>query len=74
MAVAKGYMAEDHKKVGRSLLKIGATVSMADNIKQLRVGMGLSAEPPTTAGDPKAMADFRKIMEITGFDKLIGGA
>ncbi len=73
MAVAKGYMAEDHKKVGRSLLKIGATVPMADNIKQLRVSMGLSAEPPTTAGDPKAMADFRKIMEITGFDKLIGG-
>ena len=73
MAVAKGYMAEDLKKVGRSLLKIGATVPMADNIKQLRVSMGLSAEPPTTAGDPKAMADFRKIMEITGFDKLIGG-
>jgi hypothetical protein len=36
--------------------------------------MGLTADPPTTIADPKAMADFRKIMEKTGFEKLIGGA
>jgi len=74
MAVQKGYMAEDHKKVGRSLLKIGHTVPASDKLKQLRVSMGLSADPPTTIADPQAMADFKKIMAKTGFEKLIGGA
>jgi heterodisulfide reductase subunit C len=74
MAVQKGYMSEDHKKVGRSLLKIGHTVPASDKLKQLRVSMGLSENPPTTIADPKALADFQKIMAKTGFDKLIGGA
>ena len=74
MAVQKGYMAEDHKKVGRSLLKIGHTVPASDKLKQLRVSMGLSADPPTTIADPQALADFKKIMAKTGFEKLIGGA
>ncbi len=74
MAVQKGYMAEDHKKVGRSLLKIGHTVPASDKLKALRVSMGLSADPPTTIADPQAMADFKKIMAKTGFEKLIGGA
>jgi heterodisulfide reductase subunit C len=74
MAVQKGYMAEDHKKVGRSLLKSGHTVPASDKLKQLRVSMGLSADPPTTLADPQAMADFKKIMQKTGFEKLIGGA
>ncbi len=67
-------MAEDHKKVGRSLLKIGHTVPASDKLKALRVSMGLSENPPTTIADPKALADFQKIMAKTGFDKLIGGA
>jgi len=74
MAVRKGYMAEDHKKVGRSLLKSGHTVPASDKLKQLRVSMGLSENPPTTLADPQAMADFKKIMAKTGFEKLIGGA
>jgi len=74
MAVAKGIMAEDHKKVGRSLLKTGATVPASDKLRELRTSMGLPADPPTTVGDAAAMADFKKIMEKTGFDKLIGGA
>ncbi len=74
MAVQKGYMAEDHKKVGRSLLKTGHTVPASDKLKQLRVSMGLSENPPTTLADPQALADFKKIMAKTGFEKLIGGA
>lgn len=74
MAVRKGYMAEDHKKVGRSLIAIGHTVPASDKLKALRVSMGLSENPPTTIADPAALADFKKIMAKTGFDKLIGGA
>ena len=74
MAVQKGYMAEDHKKVGRSLINSGHTVPASDKLKQLRVSMGLSENPPTTIADPQALADYKKIMAKTGFEKLIGGA
>jgi hypothetical protein len=42
-------------------------------MKKLRATMGLSAEPPTTVSDKKGMADFRKVMEECGFDKLMRG-
>lgn len=73
MAVQKGYMAEAHKKIGASLMKVGATVPFGDDMRKLRADMGLPANPPTTAGNEKAMEDFRKIMKRTGFDKLAGG-
>jgi len=74
MAVQKGYMSEDHKKVGRSMINSGHTVPASDKLRALRVSMGLSADPPTTIADPQALADFNKIMARTGFVKLIGGA
>jgi hypothetical protein len=42
-------------------------------MKAARVSIGLPAEPPTTVSDKKAMADFRKVMEECGFDKLMLG-
>jgi heterodisulfide reductase subunit C len=72
MAVQKGFMADAHKKIGASLMKYGATVPFGEDMKQLRAKMGLPANPPTTAGNPKAQEDFVKIMKKTGFDKLAG--
>jgi heterodisulfide reductase subunit C len=72
MAVKQGHMAEAHKKIAASLMKVGATVPFGDDMKKLRTEMGLPASPPTTVGNEKAMEDFRKIMKKTGFDKLTG--
>jgi len=72
-AVREGYMSDAHKKIGENLMKIGSTVPFGDDMKKLRVSMGLPAEPPTTAGDKKAQEEFRKVMELTGFDKLMKG-
>lgn len=74
MAVQKGFMAEAHKKVGMSLMKNGATIPFDDNGRAARKAIGLSENPPTTVGNAKALEDFKKIMKITGFDKLAGGA
>jgi heterodisulfide reductase subunit C len=73
IAVKEGYMADQHKKIGESMMKIGATVPFGEENKKMRVKIGLPAEPPTTVGDKKAMEEFRKIMELTGFAKLVGG-
>jgi heterodisulfide reductase subunit C len=73
MAAQEGFMSEQHKKIGENMLKIGATIPFGDEAKKLRVKMGLPENPPTTVGDHKAMADFRKIMEVTGFEKIMKG-
>jgi heterodisulfide reductase subunit C len=74
MAVQKGYMADQHKKIGASLMKNGATIPFDDNGRAARKSIGLPENPPTTVGNAKAMEDFKKIMHLTGFDKLTGGA
>jgi len=66
-------MSEQHKKIGETMMKIGSTVPFPDDMKKLRVKMGLPADPPTTVSDKKAMEDFRKVMETTGFDKIMKG-
>jgi heterodisulfide reductase subunit C len=74
MAVKKGYMADQHKKIGASMMKTATTVPISEEIRALRVKMGLPADPPMAIADPKALEDFRHVMRKTGFDKLIGGA
>jgi heterodisulfide reductase subunit C len=73
IAVKEGFMSEQHKKIAENMLAIGSTVPFPDEMKKLRATMGLSAEPPTTVSDKKGMADFRKVMEECGFDKLRRG-
>jgi heterodisulfide reductase subunit C len=72
-AVRGGFMADQHKKIGESMLKIGSTVPFPEEMRQMRVKMGLPADPPTTVGDKKAMEDFRKVMHECKFDKLMHG-
>jgi heterodisulfide reductase subunit C len=73
IAVREGFMSEQHKKIGETMMKIGSTVPFPDDMKKMRVKMGLPAEPPTTVSDKKAMEEFRKVMETTGFDKIMKG-
>lgn len=74
MAVKKGYMAEQHKKIGQSMMKTATTVPISEENRALRVKMGLPADPPMAISNPKALEDFRAVMRKTGFDKLVGGA
>ncbi|MDR2866785.1 MAG: CoB--CoM heterodisulfide reductase subunit C [Methanomassiliicoccaceae archaeon] len=70
IAVANGKLYEGHKKVAQNLIKYGHTV---DNSKSAqRVELGLPENPPTVLANSAAMAQFNKILEITGFKKLVG--
>jgi len=73
IAVKEGYMSEQHKKIAENMLAIGSTIPFSDEMKKVRTNMGLPAEPPTTVSDKKGMAEFRKVMEECGFDKLMKG-
>jgi len=71
IAVANGKMHENHKKVAQSLMKIGHTVDNNDKIRELREELGLPENPPTVISNEKAKADLDKILELTGFNKLV---
>ncbi|MCL1904802.1 MAG: CoB--CoM heterodisulfide reductase subunit C [Methanomassiliicoccaceae archaeon] len=72
IAVANGKLYEGHKKVAANLIKVGHTVDNNDKIKALRKELGLPENPPTVMDNAAAKADFDKILNATGFNKLVG--
>lgn len=71
MAVKKGYMAEQHRKVAELISKTGHMVSLREEDKTLRAKLGLAAVPPTVLSHPKAQEEVKKIAVLCGFDKLV---
>jgi heterodisulfide reductase subunit C len=71
IAVANGKLHENHKKVAQSLIKLGHTVDSNDKIRKLRKELGLPENPPTVADNEAAKADLDKILELTGFNRLV---
>jgi len=71
IAVANGKILDKHKNVALNLLKIGHTVDNPDKIKALRKELGLPENPPTVLANAAAKADLDKILELTGFGKLV---
>ena len=71
MAVRKGYMAEQHRKVAELISKTGHMVSLRDEDKALRKKLGLKETPPTVLSDPKMLEQVKRITELCGFDKLV---
>ncbi len=71
MAVRKGHMAEQHRKVAELISKTGHMVSLRDEDKALRSKLGPKAVPPTVLDDPKALEEVKKIAALCGFDKLV---
>jgi len=71
LAVKKGYMAEQHRKIAELISKTGHMVTLREEDKALRAKLGLEAVPPTVLADAKALEEVRKIAVLCGFDKLI---
>jgi len=72
IAVEKGKIADGHRAVANNLINYGHTVNINDKVKVQRKELGLSEAPPTVIANKNAMADFTKILKLTGFDKLVG--
>ncbi|MCL2607202.1 MAG: CoB--CoM heterodisulfide reductase subunit C [Methanomassiliicoccaceae archaeon] len=71
IAVADGMLHESHRKVAQSLVKFGHTVENNEKIKALRKELRLPENPPTVMNNTAAKADLDKILNLTGFDKLV---
>ena len=71
IAVANGKMHEGHRKVALNLIRFGHTVDNPDKIKALRKELGLLENPLTVLASSSAKADFDKILEATGFTRLV---
>ena len=71
IAVANGKMHENHRKIAESLIRLGHTVESNDKIKKLRKELGLPKDPPTVLSNKAAKADLDKILELTGFNRLV---
>ncbi|TFG15501.1 CoB--CoM heterodisulfide reductase subunit C [Candidatus Thorarchaeota archaeon] len=71
MAVQEGYMLPQHKKVSQKLLDTGHAVPLDDANQEMRKELGLDEVPETVHSHRKALKDVQKLMDITGFKKLI---
>ena len=71
MAVAAGYIREQHKGTANNLIKFGHTVGVKDEISALRVELGLPELPPTVIANEGAKKELDSILKATGFDKIV---
>ena len=71
MAVEEGHMLPEHKKTSEYLLETGHAVPINPANMEKRKELGLEEIPPTVHSSEEALEDVKKIMERTGFKKLI---
>lgn len=73
MASAKGFMIPRHKEISKQLIEKGHLVPINEaNIKR-RAELGLSELPPTVHSHPEALNEVKKLLQLTGFTKLVEG-
>ncbi len=73
MAVDEGFMLPQHKKASMKLLATGHAVPLDEANQEMRRELGIPEIPPTVHASKDALNDVKKLMELTGFDKLIEG-
>lgn len=73
IAVAEGYMLENHQKVAAKVIEAGHAVPLdKESWEKLRVKVGLEPKPPNASSNTWAVEEIRKITKKSGFDKMIG--
>lgn len=72
LAVREGYMAEAHKKNAGFLYNVGHLVPLAPEYREKRKAIGLTEVPPTVLASKESLEQVQKLLEATGFNKLIG--
>ncbi|MEM3704204.1 MAG: CoB--CoM heterodisulfide reductase subunit C [Candidatus Bathyarchaeia archaeon] len=75
LAVKHGCIIEAHRRVCENLFNYGHAVPINDEIKKVRVELGLAESPPTVHSYPESLIEILKLIEKTGFKaKVDGGA
>jgi heterodisulfide reductase subunit C len=67
IAFEEGHARERHLAIARNFIKTGHSIPITDEVKNIRVRLGLDPIPPTTLKVKEALDEINKITEITGF-------
>ncbi|MEM1658914.1 MAG: CoB--CoM heterodisulfide reductase subunit C [Candidatus Jordarchaeales archaeon] len=71
IAVRNGFMLPRHVQVAGLMIKHGHAVPINDEVKAVRKEIGLSELPPTVHSYPDALGEVKKLLDETGFTKLV---
>ena len=71
IAVRKGIMLPEHRKVSQMLLDTGHAVAINNETKQKREQLGLESLPETVHKHPDALNDVKKLLKSCKFDELV---
>ena len=71
LAVKEGIMLDPHRAVAQSVYKCGMAVPIDEKNMKKRASIGLDEMAPNTQKFDKSLDEVRKLIELSGFDKLI---
>jgi heterodisulfide reductase subunit C len=70
-AIRNGDILPAHKKIGQMLLNSGHAVPGNDKTEEKRIKLGLEAIPPTVSNSEKHLNDFKLLLSLSGFNKIV---
>jgi heterodisulfide reductase subunit C len=70
-AIRNGNILPAHKKIGQMLLNTGHAVPGNDKTEEKRIKLGLEAIPPTVSNSEKSLNDFKLLLSLSGFSKIV---
>ncbi len=67
IAFEEGFAKERHLLVARNFVKTGHSISLTNDIKNVRSKLGLAVTPPTALSSDEALREINRVMELDGF-------
>lgn len=67
IAFEEGFAKKRHIAVAGNLVNTGHSIPVNDEVKRVRIELGLSEIPPTTLNSTEALAEINKIMKLDNF-------
>ncbi|MCD5425292.1 MAG: CoB--CoM heterodisulfide reductase subunit C [Methanosarcinaceae archaeon] len=71
LAVKEGIMLDPHRAVAQNVYKYGMAVPIDEKNMKKRESVGLDGMAPNTQKFDKSLDEVKKLIELSGFDKLI---
>lgn len=71
LAVKYGYIKDNHRRICEIFLRYGHAVPVNDKMRKVRKDLGLAEVPPTVHSYPESLAEVLKLVEETGFKKMV---
>jgi len=71
LAVKKGFMLPEHRKISEMVMECGHAVPLDEETKQKREELGLDPIPVTVQKYPEALQEVRNLLKACKFNELV---